>query len=128
MTDMSAGPRHGGALLTALLSVVPLGSALAFLAAAAVLGAEGAYGAAIAVAVIGTVVVFVADHFVRPVLIGGATRLPFLWVLFGILGGIEAWGLIGLVLGPALIAALMLLWREWIGAEPGPLNPPAGRA
>jgi len=71
------------------------------------------------------VVVFVADHFVRPVLIGGATRLPFVWVLLGILGGIEAWGLLGLVLGPALMATLMLLWREWIGAQPGPLNPPS---
>ena len=72
---------------------------------------------------VGAVVVFIADHFVRPVLIGEATRLPFLWVLLGILGGIEAWGLIGLVLGPALMAGLMLLWREWTGAQEGPLNP-----
>ena len=44
-------------------------------------------------------------------------------MLLGILGGIEAWGLIGIVLGPALIAALMLLWREWVGSQQGPLNP-----
>ena len=43
---------------------------------------------------------FTADHFVRPVLIGGATKLPFLWVLLGILGGVEVWGLIGLFIGP----------------------------
>jgi predicted PurR-regulated permease PerM len=54
---------------------------------------------------------------VRPVLIGGATRLPFLWVLLGILGGVETWGLLGLFLGPALMAALMLLWREWAGRD-----------
>ena len=68
-------------------------------------------------------VVFVADHFIRPVLIGGSTRLPFVLVLLGIIGGIESWGLIGLVLGPALMAALLLLWREWVGEEPGPLAP-----
>ena len=111
-------------LLTALLSVVPLGSVLAIIAAGGLLFAEGAIGGALGVIGLGAVVVFVADHFIRPVLIGEATRLPFLWVLLGILGGIEGWGLIGVVLGPALIAALMLLWREWIGAQPGPLNPP----
>ena len=112
-------------LLTGLLSAVPFGAVLAYAAAAALLASGGDIGAAVAIAVLGSVVVFVADHFVRPVLIGGATRLPFVWVLLGILGGIEAWGLLGLVLGPALMAALMLLWREWIGAQPGPLNPPA---
>ena len=46
-------------------------------------------------------------------------------MLLGILSGIEVWGLIGLVLGPALMAVLMLLWREWVGAVSGPLNPTA---
>jgi predicted PurR-regulated permease PerM len=45
------------------------------------------------------------------------------WVLLGILGGIETVGLIGLVLGPALMAAVLLLWREWTGQIAGPLNP-----
>jgi predicted PurR-regulated permease PerM len=49
---------------------------------------------------------------VRPKLIGGATKLPFLWVLLGILGGVESFQLLGLFLGPAIMAALMLLWRE----------------
>jgi len=47
------------------------------------------------------------------VLIGSATKLPFIWVLFGILGGVTTWGLLGLFLGPAIMAALILLWREW---------------
>ena len=115
-------------LLTGLLSAIPLGAVIAYAIAAGLLALDGAIGAAVAIAVFGSVVVFVADHFIRPVLIGGTTRLPFLLVLLGIIGGIEGWGLIGIVLGPALMAALLLLWREWIGAEPGPLNPrPASR-
>ena len=111
-------------LLTGLLSVVPFGSLVAVFAAAGLLAASGQIVWAVLIVVLGAVVIFVADHFVRPALIGGATRVPFLLVLLGIFGGIESWGLIGLVLGPALMAALILLWREWIGAQEGPLNPP----
>jgi predicted PurR-regulated permease PerM len=73
--------------------------------------------AAIVIGVLGMIVSFVADHFFRPTLIGNATRLPFLWVLLGILGGVETWGLLGLFLGPAIMAALMLLWREWASSR-----------
>ena len=69
--------------------------------------------AGIVVVAVGLAVTFTADHFVRPVLIGGATQLPFIWVLLGILGGVEVWGLIGLFVGPAIMAALILLWREY---------------
>ena len=115
-------------LLTGLLSVVPLGSMVAIALAAGLVAAGGGMVAAAVVFAIGAVVVFVADHFVRPVLIGGSTRLPFVWVLLGILGGIETVGLIGLVLGPALMAAVLLLWREWTGQIAGPLNPLANSA
>ena len=110
-------------LLTALLAMVPFGAAVAFGAAALVLLAVNKIVGAVVVVAVGAVVTFVADHFARPVLIGGATRLPFLWVLLGILGGVGAWGLVGLFLGPAILAALILLWREWVGSQQGPINP-----
>jgi predicted PurR-regulated permease PerM len=50
------------------------------------------------------------------VLIGGQARLPFIWVLLGLLGGLETLGFIGLFLGPAIMAALIALWRDWTGA------------
>ncbi|WP_428393219.1 AI-2E family transporter [Lichenicoccus sp.] len=111
-------------LLTALLAMVPFGAAIGFCIAALALLATGKVVGAIVILVAGFLVSFVADHFVRPVLIGGSTRLPFLWVLLGILGGAEGFGLLGLFLGPAIMAALILLWREWVGAQKGPLNPP----
>jgi predicted PurR-regulated permease PerM len=101
-------------VLTALAAMIPFGAAVLFIVATLLLLVNGSLVGAIAVFAAGVVVTFAADHFVRPVLIGGATRLPFLWVLLGILGGVAVWGLFGLFFGPALMAALMLLWREWV--------------
>jgi predicted PurR-regulated permease PerM len=102
-------------LFTAIAAMVPFGAPVVFGIAALTLLMQGSVVSAVIIGVLGFVVTFVADHFVRPGLIGNATRLPFLWVLLGILGGVETWGLLGLFLGPAIMAALMLLWREWIG-------------
>ncbi len=101
------------AALTGVLAVIPFGAPVAFCAAGLYLLGNGNTGAAFGVVAFGFLVVFVADHFVRPVLIGGAARLPFLWVLLGILGGLETFGLLGLFLGPVVMAALISLWREW---------------
>ena len=103
--------------LTAVAATIPFGAPLAFGLAALLLAANGAVVPAVIVVAAGFVVTFVADHFVRPVLIGGATRLPFLWVLLGILGGVETFGLLGLFVGPAVMAALILLWRELTEGE-----------
>jgi predicted PurR-regulated permease PerM len=60
--------------------------------------------------------------------IGGAARLPFLWVLLGILGGLESFGFLGLFLGPMTMAALISLWRDWTRSLPAALRPePGGR-
>lgn len=100
---------------TAVGAMVPLCATIVLVVASLSLLAAGQTVSAIGLFVFGTVVIFAADHFVRPSLIGGATRLPFLWVLLGILGGVETFGLLGLFLGPAVMAALILLWREWTG-------------
>jgi predicted PurR-regulated permease PerM len=99
-------------VLTGVLSAIPFASPLVFIGAAVWLVMQSANVAAIGLLAFGSLVVFVADHFARPVLIGGTTRLPFIWVLLGILGGVESFGLLGLFLGPALLAVLITLWRE----------------
>lgn len=101
--------------LTAVAAMIPFGAALIFAIAALLLLGTGSAVAAVLVVAIGLVVVGIADHFVRPALIGGATRLPFLWVLIGILGGVETMGLIGLFVGPAVMAVLVMLWRDYLG-------------
>jgi predicted PurR-regulated permease PerM len=103
--------------VTGIFAMVPFAAPAVFGTAALILWHDGALAAAVSVLVAGAVVLFVADHFVRPVIIGEGAKLPFLWVLLGILGGIESFGLVGIFLGPALMAALVSLWRSWV-AEP----------
>jgi predicted PurR-regulated permease PerM len=99
-------------VLTGVLSAIPFASPLVFIGASVWLFMQSATIAAIGLLAFGSLVIFVADHFVRPVVIGGSIRLPFVWVLLGILGGVESFGLLGLFLGPALLAVLITLWRE----------------
>ena len=103
--------------LTAVAAMIPFAAPIIFGIAALLLAAQASVVTGVVVFGIGMAVTFTADHFIRPVLIGGATKLPFVWVLLGILGGVEAWGLLGLFLGPAIMAALILLWREWAGEQ-----------
>lgn len=113
------------AAMTGVLAVIPFGAPLIYTVAALYMLTIGkTLGAAIIFGG-GSVVVFVADHFIRPAIIGGTARLPFLWVLMGLLGGLETLGFIGLFLGPAIMAALIALWRDWTGsAEPAPAPVP----
>ena len=116
------------AAFTGLLAMVPFGAPIVFTLASAVLLVDGSIGAAAGVSAVGWIVIGVADHAIRPILIGGAAKLPFLWVLLGIFGGLETFGLVGLFLGPAIMAALVSLWREWTDPVPRRLNLKAGGA
>jgi len=102
------------AFVTAIAAMLPFCAPITFAIAAVWLLSQGSVAAAIGLAVFGSVVVFVAEHFVRPVLIGNSTRLPFLLVLFGILGGAETFGLLGIFIGPALMTVLMVLWTDLV--------------
>ncbi len=119
---MVAGVPHAVlfAILTAAFAMLPLGAWLAFGTAAIVLVVSGgSVAAAAAVFAWGAAVMLVGDNVVQPALIGGAVRLPFLWTLLGILGGLETFGLIGLFLGPVLMAALLTIWRQQSEAAAG---------
>lgn len=98
--------------ITALAAMIPFVVPLVFIIVAMVLFSVGNLAYALVVLIWGTVVMFVADHFIKPVLIGGAIELPFLAVLFGILGGVETLGLLGLFLGPIVMVLFVTLWQE----------------
>lgn len=71
----------------------------------------------------GLLVVSWVDNVVRPMVISNATRMPFLVVVVGVLGGVLAFGLVGLFMGPVLLAVALAIWREWL--EHHPVTPPA---
>jgi predicted PurR-regulated permease PerM len=68
----------------------------------------------------GSAVMLIGDNFIWPALVGSAARLPFLLALVGIFGGLQAFGLIGLFVGPVIVAAALVVWREWIGPQRNP--------
>jgi predicted PurR-regulated permease PerM len=102
---------------TAMLALVPFGAPLIWVAVSLWLLAVGETWAGVGLALWGAVVVSQVDNLLRPLFISSATRIPYLLVLFGVLGGISAFGLIGLFLGPIVIAILLAVWREWVGEQ-----------
>ena len=108
-------------LLTAAAATIPFGAPIVFGGAVLWLAATGTVVAATAFLAWCAIVMFVADHIVRPKIIGDAARLPFWAVLFGVLGGVETLGLIGLFLGPVAMALLCQWWRteagDWSDAQ-----------
>jgi predicted PurR-regulated permease PerM len=57
------------------------------------------------------------DNIIRPLVISNAMRINFLLVTFGVLGGLGAFGLVGLFVGPAILAILIAVWREWVSGR-----------
>ncbi|MDP1614181.1 MAG: AI-2E family transporter [Methylococcales bacterium] len=102
---------------TAFASMIPFAVPLVFLGVALIFLIAGKGIAAMIVIAWGTLVMFVADHFIKPTLIGGAIKLPFLAVLFGILGGLESLGLLGLFVGPMIMVLFITLCREFQGKK-----------
>jgi predicted PurR-regulated permease PerM len=87
------------------------GSAFIWVPAAVYLLVQGAWARAIILSVWGTLVVTIIDNLVRPMVIGTRARVPTLFLLLGILGGLDAYGVIGIFLGPVLIAIIMTVLR-----------------
>lgn len=111
-----AGLSHPAILgaVTGMFAMIPYAAKLIFSACALVLLAEGHSITALILFSYGMVLTLLADNYVRPILIGSAVRLPFIWTLLGIFGGMETFGLLGLFLGPTLMAILMSIWRDWL--------------
>jgi predicted PurR-regulated permease PerM len=102
-------------VLTMTLAMVPLGAWLALAAAALILPVHDAsWLVAAGLFSFGAATLLIGENVIQPALIGGAARLPFLLVLIGILGGMQSFGLLGLFLGPVIMAGLLTIWREWI--------------
>ncbi|MGV8938013.1 MAG: AI-2E family transporter [Allorhizobium sp.] len=114
-------------LITGVMALIPGGAPLSFTLVSIYLVASGSTGAGIALFIWGTAELFVVDKTLRPRLVGGPIKLPFLPTFFGLIGGVKTMGFLGLFLGPVLMALLVAIWREWmhdLGREPAPSDAP----
>jgi predicted PurR-regulated permease PerM len=81
------------------------------------------------VLVVFTVVAILLDNVLRPILIRRGADLPLLLILVGVIGGLMSFGLVGIFLGPAVLAVTYTLLQAWIAedADSGPLPMPPSR-
>ncbi len=107
-------------MATFFLSVVPAGPALLWLPAALWLGANGKTGMAIFLAIWGLVVVGGSDNIVRPLLMGRGIQAPLAVVFLGVIGGILAFGFLGLFIGPTILTVAYNLFQEWMATLKAP--------
>ena len=100
--------------ITAVIAMIPFGTPFAWGSIGVWLLVTGNTVEGIGLLLWGALVVSWVDNLVRPLVISNATRIPFVLVMFGVLGGLAAFGLVGLFLGPVVLAVLMAVWREWM--------------
>ncbi len=102
-----------GALM-ALLSLLPaIGAALVWFPAAVYLLATGSYLKAVALMVVGALVIGMVDNILRPQLVGKDLRLPDYLILISTIGGISLFGMNGFVLGPLIAALFVAVWSSF---------------
>jgi predicted PurR-regulated permease PerM len=100
--------------LTVLTALIPFGAPLVWGSLALWKLVTGDLVHGVILLAWGLLVVSWVDNLVRPMVISNATRMPFLLVVFGVLGGVLAFGLVGLFIGPVLLAVSLAIWREWL--------------
>ncbi|OYW96164.1 MAG: AI-2E family transporter [Alishewanella sp. 34-51-39] len=105
-------------VITGFMALIPGGAPLAFTLISLYLVGTGDLTAGIALFLWGSIELFIVDKTIRPTLVGGPIKLPFLPTFFGLIGGVKTMGLVGLFIGPVLMALLVAMWREWLREVP----------
>lgn len=100
--------------ITALLAMIPMGATLIWLPVSFGLILSGQFWQGIGLLLWGVFAISTIDNVIRPLVISGAGRIPFLVVLFGVFGGLTAFGAVGLFLGPIILSVLLAVWQAWL--------------
>ncbi len=120
-----AGVPYAGLLsgVMLVLCLAQVGPVLVLLPAVVWLYWTGDNGWGTLLAVV-TVVVCTLDNFLRPMLIRMGADLPLLLIFIGVIGGLLAFGLVGIFVGPVVLAVVYTLVQAWVYEEPGEAPPP----
>ncbi len=98
-----------GVVMTFLSMVPMLGAFLVWVPGAIYLALTGHWVKAVLLVLWGTLVIGMIDNFLRPKLVGDRTRLHALLIFFAVLGGLNVFGVLGVVLGPVVVAITLAL-------------------
>jgi len=101
-------------VITAFMAMIPGGAPLSFTLVSIYLVGSGQHIAGFCLFAWGTVELFIVDKTLRPRMVGGPVKLPFLPTFFGLVGGVKTMGFVGLFIGPVLMALIVAIWREWL--------------
>lgn len=114
-------------IITTFVALIPFGTPFVWGTTSLWLLLHGETWPGVALALWGILVVSWVDNIIRPLVISSSTRIPFVLVMFGVLGGLASFGFIGLFLGPVILGMALAVWREWLqGQENKPGDgPPA---
>ncbi|MGC9309294.1 MAG: AI-2E family transporter [Candidatus Nanoarchaeia archaeon] len=97
-------------VIAALVSIIPvLGSWLVYLPVGLFLIISGSLFSGIALLLYGTIFVSSIDNFLRPILLSKRSKIPLVIGVIGIIGGLYYFGIIGLVLGPLILAYVLII-------------------
>ncbi|KQQ47270.1 hypothetical protein ASF61_01040 [Duganella sp. Leaf126] len=102
---------------TFLLSLIPVGPPIIWIGATIWLFDHGQTGWAIFMAIWGVLLISGVDNVVKPLLISRGSSLPFILVLLGVMGGVLAFGFVGLFIGPTLLAVGLGLLRHYTAQQ-----------
>lgn len=98
------------ALVMSMFATIPmLGTFVVWIPAAIYLAWLGHYGAALGLCLWGGLVIGMSDNLLRPVLVGQRTQMHELLIFFSVLGGLDAFGILGILMGPVLMALAIAL-------------------
>ncbi|MDZ7607168.1 MAG: AI-2E family transporter [Cyclobacteriaceae bacterium] len=99
-------------MLMVVSSVVPaLGPALIWFPAALFLIIKGHMWSGILLILWGAIVIGNIDNLLRPRLVGKDAQMPDLMILFGTLGGLSMFGMVGIIIGPIIAGLFLTLWE-----------------
>lgn len=104
--------------LVCILSIVPVGPPLVWGPVAVWLYSQGQTGMAIFMVIWGALAVSSVDNFIKPILIARGSSLPLGLIFLGVFGGVMAFGFMGLILGPILLAVGIAMLQAWMKAAP----------
>lgn len=105
-------------VVMALACLLPFGAAIIWLPAAIFLAATGAYTKALILLGLGAGVVSMVDNIVRPLLLSGRVNMNGLVVFVSLLGGLNVFGLLGIVMGPLVVVTAISLVQSYVDSVP----------